>query len=122
MFLLRRCVIEAILPLAGDKHLKLKVNFEGKSIYVLYFRMSTSRFIYPVGSRVDILANLELNEFRDTVSIAVKLKDIRPTGFDDEKMANADHFYGKIRRGEPVDKKILGISVPTVEELRTAGA
>lgn len=120
VFLLRRCVIEAILPLAGDKHLKLKVNFEGKSIYVLYFRMSTSRFIYPVGSRVDILANLELNEFRDTVSIAVKLKDIRPTGFDDEKMANADHFYGKIRRGEPVDKKILGISVPTVEELRTA--
>lgn len=120
LFLLRRCVIEGIFPLAGDKHLKLKVNFEGKSIYVLYFRMSTSRFIYPVGSRVDILANLELNTFRDVTSIAVKLKDIRPTGFDDEKMANAEHFYGKIRRGEPVDQKILGISVPTVEELRTA--
>lgn len=120
LFLLKNCVIEAIQPLAEDKHVKLKVNFEGKSIYVLYFRMSTERFIYPVGSRVDILANLELNTFRDTVSITVKLKDIRPSGFDDQKMQNADHFYGKIRRGEPVERKILGISVPTVEELRTA--
>ena len=118
VFLLRRCVIEAIQPLGGDKHLKLKVNFEGKSIYVLYFRMSTDQFIYPVGSRVDILANLELNEFRDTVSIAVKLRDIRPTGFDDEKMQNADHFYQKIRREEPVERKILAISVPTADELR----
>lgn len=118
VFLLRRCVIEAIQPLGGDKHLKLKVNFEGKSIYVLYFRMSTDQFIYPVGSRVDILANLELNEFRDKVSIAVKLRDIRPTGFDDEKMQNADHFYQKIRREEPVERKILAISVPTADELR----
>lgn len=118
LFLLKNCVIEAILPLSENKHLKLKVNFEGKSIFVLYFKMSTDRFIYPVGAAVDILANLELNSFRENVSIAIRLKDIRPAGFSDEKFGNAWHFYQKIRRGEPVQAKILAISTPSLEELR----
>lgn len=118
LFLMKDCVIESILPMSENKHLKLKVNFEGKSVYVLYFRMSTDRFIYPVGSRVDILANLEINAFRENVSIAIRLKDIRPAGFSDEKFGNAWYFYQKIRRGEVVPQKVLAISVPTLAELR----
>ena len=118
LFLLKSCVIEGIQPMSENRHLKLKVRFEEKSIYVLYFRMSTDRFIYPVGAAVDILANLELNTFRENVSIAVRLKDIRPAGFSDEKFGNALHYYQKIRRGEPVAEKILAISVPSLEELR----
>ena len=118
LFLLKNCVIEGIQPMSENRHLKLKVRFEEKSIYVLYFRMSTDRFIYPVGAAVDILANLELNAFRENVSIAVRLKDIRPAGFSDEKFGNALHYYQKIRRGEPVAEKIRAISVPSLEELR----
>ncbi|MEG2597324.1 MAG: DHHA1 domain-containing protein, partial [Oscillospiraceae bacterium] len=118
IFLLRNCLIEELIPLSENKHLKIKVNFEGKNIFVLYFRMSTDQFIYRVGSQVDILANLELNSFRDTVSVAIRLKDIRPAGFNDEKIGNADYYYQKIRRGESVEAKIMQISVPTVDELR----
>jgi len=120
LFLLKNCVIEQIIPLANDKHLKIKVNFEGKSIYVLYFRMSTDNFIYSVGNRIDILANLEINTYKETVSIAVKLCDIRPSGIDFDKIINASHYYEKIRRGEEVDKRIMEIAVPDTDELRTA--
>ncbi len=119
-FLLKDCIIEQVIPMAQDKHLKIKVKFEGKSIYVLYFRMSTDKFIYSVGNSVDILANLEINTYKDTVSIAVKLNDIRPSGVDFDKVLNASHYYEKIRRGEVVDKRIMDISVPDTEELRTA--
>ncbi len=118
LFLLKNCVIESILPMSENRHIKLKVRFDGKSIYVLYFRMSTDHFIYPVGATVDILANLELNSFRDNVSIAIRLKDIRPSEFNSEKFGNAWYYYEKIRRGEPVQSKILAISVPSLEELR----
>ncbi len=118
LFLLRNCQIEEIIPMSGGKHLKLKVLFEGKPVHVLYFKMTPEEFIYPVGAAVDILANLELNAFRDTVSVAIRLKDIRPSGFNDEKFRNACHFYQKIRREEPVESKIMAISVPTLEELR----
>lgn len=74
--------------------------------------------MFPVGSQVDILANLELNAFRDNVSVAVRLKDIRPTGFNGQKFRNAYHYYQKIRREEAVETKIMAISVPSLEELR----
>lgn len=120
LFSLKNCVIEQIIPMANDKHLKIKVNFEGKSIYLLYFKMSTDKFIYSVGNRIDVLANLEINTYKETVSIAVKLVDIRPAGIDFDKILNAMHYYEKIRRGENVDKKILNIAVPETDELRTA--
>ncbi len=119
VFLLRNCTVEAIQPLAGDKHLKIKVNFEGKNINLLYFKMSSDKFIYSVGNKIDVLANLEINTFHDVISIAVKISDIRPCNFEDVKMINAEHFYGKIRRNEKVDKKIIDISVPNTDELRT---
>ena len=109
LFLLRGCLIQEIISLGGGKHLKLRVIFEGKPIY---------EFVFPVGSQVDILANLELNAFRDNVSVAVRLKDIRPTGFNGQKFRNAYHYYQKIRREEAVEAKIMAISVPTLEELR----
>ena len=98
LFLLRGCLIQEIISLGGGKHLKLRVIFEGKPIYVLYFKMTPEEFVFPVGSQVDILANLELNAFRDNVSVAVRLKDIRPTGFNGQKFRNAYHYYQKIRR------------------------
>lgn len=118
LFLLRNCQIQDIIPMSGGKHLKLKMLFEGKPIYVLYFKMSPDQFVYPVGSVVDILANLELNAFRDNVSVAVRLKDIRPSGFNDQKFRNAHYYYQKIRRKEPVEEKVMAISVPSLEELR----
>ncbi len=118
LFLLRGCLIQEIISLGGGKHLKLRVIFEGKPIYVLYFKMTPEEFVFPVGSQVDILANLELNAFRDNVSVAVRLKDIRPTGFNGQKFRNAYHYYQKIRREEAVEAKIMAISVPTLEELR----
>ena len=118
LFLLKNCRIEAVIPLSENRHIKLKVSFEGKSIFVLYFKMSTDRFFYPVGSMVDILANLERNSFKEHVSIAVRLKDIRPSDFQESKFVNALHYYEKIRREEPVEPKILARSVPEVEELR----
>ena len=118
LFMLKNCRIESVIPLSENKHIKLKVSFEGKSIFVLYFKMSTDRFLYPIGSMVDILANLELNHYKEHVSITVRLKDIRPSDFNDTKFSNALHFYEKIRREEVVDSRILARSVPTLEELR----
>ena len=118
LFLLKNCRIEGIYPMSENRHLKLKVSFGGKSIHVLYFKMSTGQFIYPVGALVDILANLELNAFRDSVSVAIRLKDIRPAGFQEVKFGNAHHYYEKLRRGEPVAGKVAQISVPATEELR----
>lgn len=118
LFLMRNCIVEGITPLSGGKHLKLRVNFDGRSVFVLCFKMTPEQFIYPVDSMIDLLVNLELNVFRDTRSISIRMKDMRPSGFAEKKSLNAQHYYEKLRRGEPVEKKIAAIAVPTVQELR----
>ena len=50
VFLMRDCMVEGVTPLSGGKHIKLRVAFEGKSVYVLCFRMTPEQFIYPKGS------------------------------------------------------------------------
>lgn len=118
VFLLSDCVIRQLIPMGGGKHLKIKADFDGKQIFVVCFRMTPESFIYKEGSRVDILATLEINDFRGSRGISVRLKDIRPSGFAGEKMENADYFYEKIRRAEPVQAKIIGIAEPEITELR----
>lgn len=118
VFLMTGCTVRQLIPMGNGKHLKLKVDFDGKQLFIVCFRTSPETFIYKEGSRVDILVTLEINEYRGSRGISVRLRDIRPAGFSGEKMENADHFYEKIRRGEPVQPKIVGISEPEITELR----
>src|SRR5699024_8587214 len=69
LFLMKNCLIEGMTPLSGGKHLKLRVNFDGKSVFVLCFRMTPDEFVYPSGSWVDLLVHLEVNTFRGNKSI-----------------------------------------------------
>ena len=119
VFLMRDCMVEGVTPLSGGKHIKLRVAFEGKSVYVLCFRMTPEQFIYPKGSMIDLLVCLEVNTFRDTRSISIRMRDIRPSGFEEKKNLNAAYYYEKLRRGEPVGNKILSIAVPGISELRS---
>lgn len=118
VFLMRDCMVEGITPLSGGKHIKLRVAFEGRSVFVLCFRMTPEQFIYPKGSMIDLLVCLEVNTFRDTKSISIRMRDIRPAGFEEKKNLNAAYYYEKMRRGEPVGEKIRAIGVPAIEELR----
>ena len=89
VFLMRDCMVEGVTPLSGGKHIKLRVAFEGRSVFVLCFRMTPEQFIYPKGSMIDLLVCLEVNTFRDTKSISIRMRDIRPSGFEEKKNLNA---------------------------------
>ena len=118
LFLMKNCLIEGITPLSGGKHLKLRVNFDGKSVFVLCFRMTPDEFVYPSGSWVDLLVHLEVNTFRGNKSISVRMQDIRVSGFEEKKCLSAEYYYGKLRRGEPVDRRIAAQGLPDIRELR----
>lgn len=118
LFLMKNCLIEGITPLSGGKHLKLRVNFDGKSVYVLCFRMTPEQFVYQTGSWVDLLVHLEINTFRGNRSISIRMQDIRTSGFDERRSLNAEFYYGKLRREEPVDQRIAAQGLPDIKELR----
>lgn len=118
VFLMRNCLIEQLIPMGNGQHLKLKVNFDGRSVFVVSFKTRAEQFIYKEGSRADLLVTLEENEYRGNRGISIRLKDIRPAGFAADKMENANFYYEKIRRGERVPPKVAAIAEPSVDELR----
>lgn len=116
LFLLTGAILESIFPLSENRHLKLSLNFGGIRVQALYFGMSKERFPYTAGQALDIAAQIDVSSYNGRESLSVKVRDIRPAGFNQDKFLNAKAYYEKIRRGEEVLPKIMAISVPAREE------
>lgn len=115
-FLIAGARLESVFPLSENRHLKLGFSFGESKIQCLYFGMSTDRFSFSVGQTLDIAAQIDVSSYNGRESLSVKIKDLRPSGFNQDKFLNAKAYYEKIRRGEDVSKKIMAIAVPTREE------
>ncbi len=117
IFLIKNATIESITPISTDKHQRLSLNVDGTKLSALYFGMSSDRFLYKIGDRVDIVVNADLNEYNNNISVSLKIKDIRPSGFTQDKFFSAKGYYEKIVKKEQVSKNIINISTPTRDEI-----
>ena len=79
-FLLRDLVVERITELGGGKHLKLTVSSGSRSLFALLFSTSRSEIEFCEGDRIDLLATLDVNEFRDVRSVQLTVQDIKLSG------------------------------------------
>ena len=77
IFQINNVKIESIRTLSEGKHLKLTVKDENRTIDCIGFNLGNLATDYPIGSKIDIIGNLEINEFRGIENIQVNLKDIR---------------------------------------------
>ncbi len=117
LFLLRQAYLERVSPLSGNKHQKLHLRVGTASIQALWFGVSSDRCGYRPGDRVDIVVSAGQDEFNGVRRVSLKVRDIRPSGFEQEKFFNAKGYYEKIRRGEPVSPAILKRGTPAREEV-----
>lgn len=116
LFLLKGAVLESVTPLSGNRHLKLGLKYGGMSVPALCFGMSPDRFFYRPGQIVDLAVNADVNEYNGRRSVSLKMRDIRPGNFAQDKFFNAKGYYEKLRRNEPVLPAIAARSLPAREE------
>lgn len=74
-----RMMISEIIALAGGKHTKLTLRVPGLSTVftALLFGTPTADFEYSVGETVDVVYNLDINEYRGRQSVQLLVRDIR---------------------------------------------
>ena len=77
LFCIKNVVINEIYSIGEGKHLKLIIEKDGYLATALYFGMSVDRFSFSEGDTVDIMCNMDLNDFRGNLSVQVVLKDVR---------------------------------------------
>ena len=77
VFAFRDAVIESVLPIGNEKHLKLLLARGGCSFTALYFNKTPSEFPFKQGDHVDAAFQLEINEFRANRTVQLNLRDLR---------------------------------------------
>lgn len=119
IFMLRQTTIESITPLSGDKHQKMMLNVDGTKMQALLFGVPSCHFLYQVGDMVDVVVNADINEYNNNLSVSLKIKDIRISGFEQDKFFAAKGYYEKIIKNETVKTNILQSATPTREDIAT---
>ncbi len=117
LFLLSKAVIKQITPISENKHLRLKLQFGSLEISAMCFRTSTKDFLYTVEDKVDFLANISLNYYKNREYLSIVVKDIRPSEFVQDQFFYAKGYYEMFRRKEPIKKAILDKIIPNRDEV-----
>lgn len=119
LFLLKNCRIKSTKSLKEGKYTSFSADIGGKEFRCLCFGVPFNEFWYNIGTEVDLLANVDINEFNDKKSISIKVKEIRSSKFSQDKYFAAKNFYEKLLRGEKIDAKLLKRIIPEVADLKT---
>jgi len=79
VFLLQNVQLRELNPVGGGKHLRLSVGTRHHSVTAMCFRTTVSDLnIFP-GDFVDVMFNLDVNEFQNNQTVQLIVKDIRLT-------------------------------------------
>ncbi len=118
VFMLKNCFIKSKSSLKDGKYVAFVFDYNGKEMRAVDFNCTYDNFPYQQGDRVDILANLDINEFNGKENINVMSKDIRYTDFNQDRFFAAMFAYEDYRCGN-VDKRLICRMKPEQQELKT---
>jgi len=77
LFIARNMCIEDIIPVGMNKHLRIILSNNGYDFSAMLFSVSPEEFWLETDDEVDVVFNLETNEFSGNISLQVNIKDIR---------------------------------------------
>ena len=77
LFLYKNLKIDSIRALSEGKHIKLTLKDDRTIIQAIGFNLGHLSNEYLIGNKVDIVGNLEINEFNGNKIVQINLKDMR---------------------------------------------
>lgn len=102
-FLFSDLYLERITDLSAGKHLKLTLRSGALTFPALYFSMPRLRFPYRVGDRIDLLAGVDINEFRGERTVQLVVEDVRASERYRKDLCAARERFLAVRAGAPFD-------------------
>ena len=112
VFLLRNCTVESKRALKDGRYTSFELRSGGVKLKALCFGIPFAKFHPEQGSMADIIAAAELNEFRGVKSVTLKVQEIRPSGFREDRFFAAQRTYEEISRGEGCDSRLAPRVIP----------
>ncbi|MCM1334883.1 MAG: single-stranded-DNA-specific exonuclease RecJ [Bacteroides sp.] len=117
LFLFRDCTVGQKKSLKEGKYISFRFCFGDRELRAVDFGLSYDEFPYREGDRVDFIASVELSEYNGRVDFSIRVADIRPADFGQERYFAALTAYEDLRCGR-VDPRLIPRMSPTTEEMR----
>ena len=117
LFFIKDALIKELYPIGEGKHLKMIIEKNSCLATALYFGMSADRFRFSEGDTVDFMCNMDLNDFRGTLSVQVVVKDVRMSEKDSLEKLHSEKTFESLMTG---NFNIPENDVPTMSDFRAA--
>ncbi len=97
--LLQGARVLRVIPMGGGKHTKLIIEKDGRQMSAVWFNRKAPDLEFDVGDIVDVLFQLNVNEFQNEVTLQMLLQDIRFNAAANVAYEEERARYEEIRAG-----------------------
>ncbi len=92
-------VVQKIVSIGNGRHVRLSFQKGACQFQAVFFGVCEEDFAFKVGEQVDLAVTLDNNEYDGRSYLSVVIRDMRPTGIDDQKTAAELTAYHDFCRG-----------------------
>lgn len=96
----RNLTIAKVIPLGAGKHCKVILTKDGLQMQAVWFGVPASTFPFSVSDCVDVMFQLSINEYQNTKSLQLIVKDMRISDEYAEKCKREKERFEQILNGE----------------------
>ena len=99
MFVLKDAIAKRIIATKGGDHTRLTVEKDGKYLNAMYFGKAPMELGFFVGDKIDLLFNLDINDYRNVLSEQLTVRDARIAKSCTDVIKHAHKRYEEVRAG-----------------------
>ena len=103
LFLTKDLLLRDITPVGGGRHTRLTLCRGDWRITAMYFGTAPETLPYRTGDRVDVVYQIDINEFMNRTSVQMLIMDMDFSEEVYQELEQQREIYGRICRGEAVE-------------------
>ncbi len=92
-----------VAPVGGGRHTRLTLRKDGVTVVGMCFCQTGQVLDIYRGDTVDLLCNLDINEFQNNRTVQFIVRDVRPASAQLERELYEYELWGRVRRGADAD-------------------
>ena len=117
VFVLRNARLLRVIPMGNGKHVKLILEKDGVELSAVWFGMSPLRLPFELTEEVDVMFQLNINEFQNNISLQLLVQDMKLSEHLERLYQNQKCLYERVWQGEAFSHED-GV-VPTRDDMAT---
>ena len=108
LFGLYGMVVSAVQGVGNGKHTRLSLKKNGVSLSAIMFSVAPEDLPHVMGDKVDVAVKLTENEYQGKTQVSIQVKDIRLSGYDEDKIIAAERLYEDFCKEKENSDRFMG--------------